>query len=154
MRIYHRTDPGHGWLSVKRQLIEELGISDQISSYSYQRGERVYLEEDCDASLFVEAARAAGMTINIVTTYADKTPIRGYECYSPRSYAAWFATAGSGDSRSTNAIRFATRAECDRYALDLLLRWTGASDYDVRPSSDPVNYAIKDDQIVRLESAS
>ena len=49
------SDPGHGWLSVARKDIEFLGIAKKISGYSYQNGKRVYLEEDCDASLFCNA---------------------------------------------------------------------------------------------------
>ena len=81
MRIYHRTDPGHGWLSVPRTMLEALEITNQISHSSYQHGNRVYLEEDCDAAVFVDAARARGLTIEIVTTYAQRTPIRSYAAY-------------------------------------------------------------------------
>lgn len=49
------TDPGHGWLKVKRSELTELKIADKISSYSYVRGDYVYLEEDCDIPMFVEA---------------------------------------------------------------------------------------------------
>jgi len=48
-------DPGHGWLKVKRQELIELGIEGEISAYSYQRGDYVYLEEDADAPLFQDA---------------------------------------------------------------------------------------------------
>jgi hypothetical protein len=44
----HYTDPGHGWVEVPRALLHELGIADKITGYSYQRGEDVFLEEDCD----------------------------------------------------------------------------------------------------------
>ena len=62
-------------------MLEALEITDRISHYSYQHGGRVYLEEDCDAVIFVDAARARGITIEIVTTYANRTPIRGYASY-------------------------------------------------------------------------
>ena len=48
------TDPGHGWLQVKAEDLEHLGISEKVSGYSYRRGDDVYLEEDCDAGLFIE----------------------------------------------------------------------------------------------------
>jgi hypothetical protein len=56
-------DPGHGWLEVPAALVRELGIAAQISAYSYisQDGRTAYLEEDCDAYKFVQAARAAGI---------------------------------------------------------------------------------------------
>ena len=48
-------DPGHGWLRVPRRMLHELGIENRISTCSYQIRENsrfVWLEEDCDASLF------------------------------------------------------------------------------------------------------
>ena len=67
------TDPGHGWLEVSIDEVYALGIEDQISSYSYVRGERVYLEEDCDAGLFIEAlkAKATEKEIQFVQTHLD-----------------------------------------------------------------------------------
>ena len=52
--VFH-SDPGHGWLQVPKKLIRELGIGKEISSYSYQDEDFLYLEEDCDAVLFIEA---------------------------------------------------------------------------------------------------
>lgn len=60
------SDPGHGWLEVPRGLLDTLGIAGDISTYSYIRGDTAYLEEDCDASRFVEAMRAAGQAFEIV----------------------------------------------------------------------------------------
>jgi hypothetical protein len=53
-------DPSHGWLEVPRDLLHDLGIADDISRYSYQRLDKVFLEEDCDLSLFTRAMGAAG----------------------------------------------------------------------------------------------
>lgn len=52
---YH-TDPGHGWMAVKRDELIILGIDHLISTYSYQSpsGQTIYLEEDCDADLFLK----------------------------------------------------------------------------------------------------
>ena len=38
------SDPGHGWLEVDRDVLVDLGIADEVSSYSYQRGDKVFLE--------------------------------------------------------------------------------------------------------------
>lgn len=51
---YYR-DPGHGWVAVKRKLLSDLGILHKITSFSYQKGKTVYLEEDLDASTFIDA---------------------------------------------------------------------------------------------------
>jgi len=48
-------DAGHEWLAVKKQELVELGIADQISAYSYEKGTTAYLEGDCDAALFIDA---------------------------------------------------------------------------------------------------
>lgn len=53
-------DSGHGWLAVKRVELERLGLLDKVSSYSYHKGRSVYLEEDCDLSMFLNAKRANG----------------------------------------------------------------------------------------------
>ena len=41
-------DPGHGWVKVFVKELEQLGIADKISSFSYRRKDFAYLEEDCD----------------------------------------------------------------------------------------------------------
>jgi hypothetical protein len=72
-------DPGHGWLEVDFCDLDALGIGDKVSRYSYLKGERAYLEEDCDAGLFIEAAKNNGWTINIKEMYQENTPIRNYQ---------------------------------------------------------------------------
>ena len=46
-------DPGHGWLEVPLAQVAALGITNKISGYSYRKGTMAYLEEDCDATLFI-----------------------------------------------------------------------------------------------------
>lgn len=77
------TDPGHGWLAVKRKEIDALGIADRISGFSYTKGGTVYLEEDCDYSVFAEAKKARGEQVITVARSTDKrSPIRSYSSYS------------------------------------------------------------------------
>jgi hypothetical protein len=45
-------DPAHGWLKASLKDVEALGIADKISGCSFQRGNFVYLEEDCDCTTF------------------------------------------------------------------------------------------------------
>ena len=80
--IFHE-DPGHGWLEVTRAELVRLGILNQISHYSYQRGDKVYLEEDCDATLFVETKKALGEEMTFDDQYKENTPIRNYQPFSP-----------------------------------------------------------------------
>lgn len=74
-------DPGHGWMAVKRQELFELGIATRVSQYSYQNGKTVYLEEDCDASLYIQAMREIkGIEVEPIFKHSDKnSPIRSYQ---------------------------------------------------------------------------
>jgi hypothetical protein len=76
--VFH-ADGGHGWLAVKRKLLVELGLESAISSYSYQKGGTVYLEEDCDAPKLLNAIKDYDYVIT--ESYRDRSPIRGYDGY-------------------------------------------------------------------------
>jgi hypothetical protein len=83
--IWH-SDPSHAWLEVTRKHLKVLGIENKVSEYSYQFGDRIYLEEDCDAPLFFKAADSAGFTVNslaISEMHTDtESEVRSYESYS------------------------------------------------------------------------
>ena len=78
------SDPGHGWLKTTRAELKKYGIEDKISPYSYQRGDNVYLEEDCDAGIYINALKEAGYEVILKGhTNADRrSKIRGYASYS------------------------------------------------------------------------
>lgn len=81
---YHQ-DAGHGWLAVKRHELIELGILDKITSYSYQNGQTVYLEEDQDYSTFFKAFLEKNNNVAPKTksSYYDKgCPVRYYQRFS------------------------------------------------------------------------
>lgn len=66
-------DPGHGWLEVTVVELEQLGIDDKISQFSYREGNHAYLEEDCDAPKFLAAYREKhGMGPPIQEAYTNK----------------------------------------------------------------------------------
>lgn len=76
-------DPGHAWLRVPKKEIAP--IKDKISSYSYMNGKYVYLEEDCDAGVFLlhkfgsfEKAKPF-----ITEKHSEKTAIRNFAPFSP-----------------------------------------------------------------------
>jgi deoxyadenosine/deoxycytidine kinase len=83
MYTFH-SDPGHGWLQVKRQELKDIGILDKISHYSYQYGPDVYLEEDCDYSLFFERMKELGRTFEIkeINSQAKDSIVRTYEGFT------------------------------------------------------------------------
>jgi hypothetical protein len=76
-------DPGHGWVKIHKNWLALLGIEDKISSYSYQRKDYAYLEEDCDLSTLYAAADKAGIAISLKEYHTNKqSKIRSYDNYS------------------------------------------------------------------------
>jgi major membrane immunogen (membrane-anchored lipoprotein) len=57
------SDPGHGWLEVPEALYKESKIVASQYSYYSPKKKMVYLEEDSDASKFMKAMAAMGITI-------------------------------------------------------------------------------------------
>lgn len=83
MRTYKlHTDPGHGWLAVSLKELNELGIGDKITRYSYVKGRMAYLEEDCDLTTFIKAYNAKhGVDPKIVESFRERTFVRSCEPY-------------------------------------------------------------------------
>jgi len=55
-KFYFFSDPSHGWLRVDRETLAELGLNqNNFSEYSYIDVGYMYLEEDCDAPIFLSA---------------------------------------------------------------------------------------------------
>lgn len=84
------TDPGHGWLRVP--LKELTPIQDKITPHSYMRGKYAYLEEDKDASTFLEYRFGKDADWQKLHTdgtlkdkYAENTTIRSFEQYHIRT---------------------------------------------------------------------
>lgn len=75
-------DGGHGWLECNREMINSTGIAERISKYSYQRGNDVFLEEDCDMPLLLSALRERSIGVVVNDMYEDESPVREYERYT------------------------------------------------------------------------
>lgn len=89
MKLNVYNDPGHGWVAIKRAVLIKLGIEHKITSYSYQRGQTVYLEEDCDMSTLISAARDAGIALEFTEKYTNnRSPIRSYDYFKPTTTGA------------------------------------------------------------------
>jgi len=64
-------------------LIKELGIVDKISKHSYYRCSWVYLEEDSDAGIFIEAMKKANKEVTFKEHHTDRqSRIRNYFHYT------------------------------------------------------------------------
>lgn len=51
-------DAAHGWLQVPEQMLHELDIASQITSYSYKGRGYAFLEEDVDMQTFFKAYKS------------------------------------------------------------------------------------------------
>ena len=75
-------DAAHGWLEVSLGDCEALGLKPlDFSRYSYRQKDTLYLEEDCDASVFMNAYKAINGELPEVIEgpYVQDSPIREME---------------------------------------------------------------------------
>ena len=83
MKVTYFNDGGHGWYSVKREKLKTMGILEKVSSFSYQKGRSVYLEEDWDAGLFFNnLTEEEKQSIKVVNSCSNRSPVRGYSRFS------------------------------------------------------------------------
>lgn len=77
IRFTFHSDPGHAWLEVPLVMLRDLNIHKRISTYSYKDASNAYLEEDCDAPVFLDAfALKHGRSPNLDPLYSEDTFIR------------------------------------------------------------------------------
>ena len=76
-------DPSHAWGKVKRKVLDNLGLAQQVSSYSYQYKDNVYLEEDADLALVCRNLLFnSDVQIKFVEKHTNRdSRIRSYERY-------------------------------------------------------------------------
>ena len=79
-------DASHGWLEVPLQELVDLKIASKISPFSYAHNGYAYLEEDCDAAIFVNAREAKGLRTPFTVERQDPTPIRTYPDFDRKAY--------------------------------------------------------------------
>jgi hypothetical protein len=54
-------------------------VADKITVFSYQKGQTVYLEEDCDAFLVMQKLSEKGITVTFDRKHTNnRSPIRNY----------------------------------------------------------------------------
>lgn len=78
-------DPAHSWLRVSRAAVAP--IADKISTYSYITWGHVYLEEDCDASIYLDYLKSKNSQYTIKNIYTGERKhcaIRNYPAYHPK----------------------------------------------------------------------
>lgn len=76
------SDPGHGWAKVDFSVLKQLNIADKISLFSYRKGKNVYLEEDCDYFVLIQALKANNVAYTINEHHTNQESIiRSYPLY-------------------------------------------------------------------------
>ena len=78
-KLTFHADPSHGWLEVDFADLDALHITP--SRYSYHSGTRAFLEEDCDAGLYLDAAKKQGWVVNITEKFTNG---ESFVCRLPR----------------------------------------------------------------------
>ena len=125
------SDPGHGWLRVPKKILVELGIQDKISSFSYMKGQYVYLEEDADLSLFADSVGDFSKWKELMSeSYSESSAIRRFSRYE--IYDEKVAEA----VRSTMLGRFAGHrkaiGQIKRATIDTLRYWNDYYKFDYK----------------------
>ena len=84
-------DPGHSWIKVHASFLEKIighHWRQNFTSFSYEKGRWLYLEEDVDALLFVNCCRAIGIEPRWREHHTNKrSRIRSYAVLSPLTKA-------------------------------------------------------------------
>ena len=82
--IFHE-DAAHGWLEVSYQDVTDVDIHNEISEFSYINRflEKIYLEEDCDYTLFMNAFKNkyGYKPLEVNGRYHEISPIRDLPRY-------------------------------------------------------------------------
>lgn len=84
MILTYYNDPGHGWVKVNRSVAESImgEAFYRISPFSYQHGDYIYLEEDCDADLFFQYLKDRGVSYTLKETHCNnRSRIRSYASF-------------------------------------------------------------------------
>ncbi len=85
MKFNVYSDPQHGWCKVKRSLLVQLCIDNDISSFSYERGEYVYIEEDGDMAIFITAMNNKNIKFSFNELSGNRSSrIRNYNRYTAK----------------------------------------------------------------------
>ena len=70
-------DASHGWLEVPLSLMYQYDLLSKISTCSYRDKRSAYLEEDCDAAVFLEYIEKQGIQHQCIEINdGDHSPIR------------------------------------------------------------------------------
>ncbi|MBS0044158.1 hypothetical protein KFE26_17895 [Shewanella sp. M16] len=72
MKFIMHEDHAHAWLEVPAELVDSI-LADKVSAFSYISDDckTIYLEEDCDATAFIEKLKENNIEHEIVEKWHD-----------------------------------------------------------------------------------
>ncbi len=74
--------PSHGYLKVPKNFFLASGADpEKVSKYSGMSKTLLYLEEDCDASYFINHLKEVGHTIEIEEEYRDNNNVPSHNYF-------------------------------------------------------------------------
>lgn len=80
----HYETPAHSYLAVKKKYLQSLQIMTEITPYSREKGETVYLEEDQDLPVFFKAyIKRYGREPRVDFRYDDRGRIHSFGPFDP-----------------------------------------------------------------------
>jgi hypothetical protein len=138
IKTTHIDTGGHGYLSVSKEDLLLVLTPDQVSRCSGHSLTRMYLEEDLDASLFMNTAEAKGIKVEVKSSYNEH-----FKCthnYKPELFY-WHPVVGneveiSGNGWFTISKITDTKFIVGRYGV---------------PLSNPFEWVIGDKRITELK---
>lgn len=111
------SDPAHGWLKVPSSELYDLEIA-QYMSYSFERGEFAYLEEDCAMPVYIAALNAQGYNVKFNFHESDRSSkIRNYDRL-PNGSMSDFYTSSLQKSRQICADKINKLIESGIFIVD------------------------------------
>lgn len=83
------SDAAHGWLEVDFNALRDVELEPgDFSAFSYTEGNKFYLEEDCDAPIFLMAHEAKFGRCGIAEVWdGDESRIRTMQRIEPKTSA-------------------------------------------------------------------
>ncbi len=99
---------GHAWLEVTRPELIDLDIENRISDYSYQQFDFVYLEEDRDAHIFIDAwEKRIGSTFTTrILKYTHNIDIRSFHHFKPSTPHNFTLNFATGTIKPRETVKF------------------------------------------------
>ena len=81
-QLHFYNDAGHAWLKVSHADLAKMQVQNEMSFYSYMTKSHAYLEEDQDASIYLDKLKENNIAFIIVEHHTnDESIIRTYAPY-------------------------------------------------------------------------